>query len=291
MKRRTLLFTLLFTGTLSISTIAGCSGGQSGGGTSDAGGKKTLTMVTSPDYPPYEYYDTSGGQQKIIGFDVDIANYITQKLGYELRINESDFNGLIPALQAKRADFVMAGMTPTEERKKNVDFSILYYQAQDTIVAPKGSNLKTAQDLAGKNVGVQLGSIQEGNAKKIAEKAQGMQIKQLNKIPEIVQEIKAKRIDAAIIENTVAEGFIGANPDLEFNVIPPEGPSGSAIAFPKGSPLVEEFNKVLKEMEANGELKKLAEKWFSEAASTAPTPAPGAAPPPSPGSPAPSPSS
>jgi polar amino acid transport system substrate-binding protein len=243
-------------------------------------GKDELVMLTSPDYPPYEFYDTAGGDRQIVGFDVDIANTIARELGFKLTIQESDFNGLIPALQAGRADFVMAGMTPTPERKQNIDFSTIYYEAIDTIVAPKGSNLKSPEDLKGKQVGVQLGSIQEQNAKTIAEKIPGLQLKQLNKVPDLIQEIKAKRIDAAIIEDTIAQGFIQANPDLEFHPIPSEEQSGSAIAFPKGSKLVGPFNQVLDKMKSSGELETLAKKWFSinttapEAAATTTTTAP-----------------
>ncbi len=239
-------------------------------------GKDTLTMITSPDYPPYEFYDTKTGESQIVGFDIDIAKTLAQKLGFKLQIMESDFNGLIPALQANRADFVMAGMTPTPERQKNVDFSIIYYEAKDTIVAAKGSNLKQPQDLSGKKVGVQLGTIQEQNAKKIAEKVTGIQLKQLNKVPEVVQEIKSRRIDAAIVEDTVAKGFAQANPDLEFNVIPSEEVSGSAIAFPKNSTLVAPFNKVLQQIKDDGTLNQLVNKWFSQniiADSTSSTPA------------------
>ncbi len=128
--------------------------------------QQKLTMVTSADYPPYEYRDTATGKDEIIGFDTDIAKYITKKLGFGLEIKDTDFNGIIPALQSHRADFAMAGMTPTAERKKNVDFSDIYYEAKNTIVARKGSNLKKPEDLAGKKVGVQLGSIQEKAAKK-----------------------------------------------------------------------------------------------------------------------------
>lgn len=262
MKRRELLFTVLFVSTTAISAVTGCVKQSDSSGLSTA--KKTLTMVTSPDYPPYEFYDTARGEQKVIGFDIDIASYITKELGYELKVMETDFNGLLPALHSKRADFVMAGMTPTEERKTNVDFSTIYYEAKSTIVALKGSNLETTVNLAGKRVGVQLGSLQEQNAKKIADRVKDIQLKQLNKVPEIIQEIKAKRIDAAIIENTVAKGFTTSNPDLEFTVIPTEGPSGSAVAFPQGSTLVEPFNKVLQKMKENGELERLAKKWFSE---------------------------
>lgn len=228
---------------------------------------KTLTMATSPDYPPYEYKDTAVSGNEIIGFDVDIAKYITKELGYELKIVGMDFNGLIPALQAGRADFVMAGMTPNAERRKSVDFSIIYYEAQNTIVAKKGSNLTKPEDLTGKKVGVQLGSIQQEAVKKMS----GVQGIPLNRIPDIIQELKSNRLTAGIIEDTVAKGYAEANPDLEFNVIPNTEESGSAIAFPKNSKLVPEFNRILQQMQANGKLKELANQWFSKPISQAPS--------------------
>jgi polar amino acid transport system substrate-binding protein len=232
---------------------------------------KNLVMFTSPDYPPYEFYDTKagGGKGEIIGFDIDIANAIAKALKFKLTVMESDFDGLIPALQSKRADFVMSGMTPTPERKQNVDFSIIYYDAKDTIVAPKGSNLKQPKDLANKQVGAQLGSIQEKNLTEIAKTVKGIQPKLLNQIPDLVQELRSNRIEAAIIEDTVAKGLVAANPDLEFNSIPSEGPSGSAVAFPKGSPLVGSFNAVLQQMKTSGELDRLATRWFSTNLATA----------------------
>ncbi len=252
MKHFKFLLTALFSALLTLSVVTACN--------SSGSNANALTMATSADYPPYEFIDSSSGKEEIIGFDVDIAKYIAEKNGKTLQINNIDFNGLIPVLQAKRADFVMAGMTPTEERKKSVDFSDIYYEAKNTIVTKKGANLKTADSLKGKKVGVQLGSIQEGIAKKMP----GITLQPLNRINEMVQEIKAGRIDAAIIEDTVAKGFIAANPDLEFNVIPNTEAAGSAIAFPKSSPLPAEFNPVLAEMKSSGKLEELVKKWFGE---------------------------
>ena len=82
-----------------------------------------LVMVTSDDYPPYEFRNTATGKDETIGFDVDIAKSIAKGVSFELEIRDTDFSGIIPALQSRRADFAMAGMTPTAERKKNVDFS------------------------------------------------------------------------------------------------------------------------------------------------------------------------
>ncbi|PIG92572.1 ABC transporter substrate-binding protein/permease [Gloeocapsopsis sp. IPPAS B-1203] len=217
---------------------------------------RSLVMVTSADYPPYEFRDTAQGNE-IIGFDIDIANYIAQELGFELKIQDTDFSGIIPALQSQRADFAMAGMTPTEERRQNVDFSDIYYEAKNTIVALKGSNFQQPEDLAGKRVGVQLGSIQETAAKEFKD----VTIVPLNRTGEIIQEVKSRRVDAAIIEDTIATGFVANNPDLEFNTIE-AGEGGSAIAFPRGSPLVADFNGVLQQMQSSGEIDRLINKWF-----------------------------
>lgn len=256
--KKWLLFALLFSAALLINILIGQGAiDKVIAQAADAGRK--LVMVTSADYPPYEFRNTATGNNEIIGFDVDIAKYITKELGYQLEIRDIDFSGIIPALQSKRADFAMAGMTPTAERKKNLDFSNIYYEAKNSIVAKKGSNLKTPTDLAGKTVGVQLGSTQE----KAAQKFTNVKLKQLNRTSEIIQEVKAGRVNGAIIENTIATGFIANNPDLEFNTIPSNTEeAGSAIAFPQGSARVDDFNRVLAQMKQSGKIDRLVKKWF-----------------------------
>lgn len=251
MKRNKLVFFITLFVVITFSIISGHKV------IAQSAANQKLVMVTSADYPPYEFRQTATGNE-IIGFDVDIANYITKELGRELEIKDTDFNGIIPALQSRRADFAMAGMTPTAERKKNVDFSDIYYEAKNTIVAPKGSNLKTPEALAGKTIGVQLGSTQE----KAAQEFKNVTLRSLNRTAEIIQEVKSKRIQAAIIEDTIAKGFIDNNPDLEFNTVPNVGEAGSAIAFPRGSDLVDDFNGVLAQMQQNGEIERLVKKWF-----------------------------
>ncbi|MFS0552897.1 transporter substrate-binding domain-containing protein [Brevibacillus sp. 179-C9.3 HS] len=268
MKKSKSFISLALTSLLAAAVIAGCgTGNQPATGQASApsaGDKKTLVMATSADYKPYEYHDLSSGKDEIVGFDVDIAKYIAKELGYELQINDMNFDGLVPALQTNRADFVMAGMTPTPEREKNVDFSTIYYDARNTIVAKKESNLTKPEQLAGKKVAVQLGSIQEGIAKDLAKTVSGLQITSLNKLPEIVEEVKAGRVDAAIIEDQVAKGFVESNDMLQFTTIEEVESNGSAIAFPKGSPNVAKFNEVIKKMHDNGEMDKLIQKWFGQ---------------------------
>ena len=252
---------VLLISVLMMGVLAACGTSTEKDSASKEEAKKVLTMGTSADYPPFEYVETATSDE-IIGFDIDLANLIAGELGYEVEVKDMDFNGLIGAIQADRVDFVMAGMTPTDERKQNVDFSDVYYTAKHMIVSAKDSNIKAVEDLEGKTVGVQLSSIQEGKAEEIGETVK-IKVEKRTRIPELVQEIKAGRIDAAIIEDTVAAGYFKNNPDLAGFTLEDGGEeAGSAIAFPKGSKLTEEFNKVLKEKMENGEVEKLVIKWF-----------------------------
>jgi ABC-type amino acid transport substrate-binding protein len=257
------LISLFVSSILLIGLLSACgTGGEEKNESGEQ--KKVLKMGTSADYAPFEYIDTAKGNE-IIGFDVDLAKMITKELGYKFEIVDMDFTGLIPALQSGKVDFVLAGMTPTKERKKSVDFSDVYYVSRNMIVSKKGSGIKTVKDLKGKTVGVQTGSIQEGEAQKIAKKVD-MKIESRNRIPELIQEIQSGRFDAAIIEDTVARGYLKtSNGKLEGHTIPTnEQEAGSAIAFPKGSKLRDEFNKVLREKMKNGEVDKLIKKWFDQ---------------------------
>jgi polar amino acid transport system substrate-binding protein len=224
---------------------------------------KVLVMGTSADYKPYEFIDSAKGPE-IIGFDIDIANYIGEKLGYDIEIKDMDFNGLLTAMQADKVDFVMAGMTATEDRKKNADFTQPYIIASNLIVSKNGS-IQKLEDLKGKTVGAQTGSIQEGIAKDLQKQVE-FTVTDRNRIPELFEELKAGRVDAIVVEDTVAPGYLAKLEELQGVKIPEAAQEkGSAIAFPKGSELTAEFNKVLQEMEDNGELEKLKKKWFGSA--------------------------
>jgi polar amino acid transport system substrate-binding protein len=224
--------------------------------------KKVLKMATSADYPPFEYIDTAKGSE-IIGFDIDLANALAEKTGYELEVQDMDFNSLIPALQAKQVDMVLAGMTPTPERAENVDFTDVYYTANHMIVSLKDKEVKSIEELKGKTIGVQLGSIQEEKATEISEQVE-LKIENRNKISDLIQELKSGRIDAAIIEDLVANGYFEKDPDLAGFTLNEEEEAGSAIAFQKGSTVTKEFNDALNEMKENGELEELVIKWFGD---------------------------
>lgn len=240
-KTRLIILAVLLGVTL---VLAGCGGKEEG---------KMLILGTSPDYPPYESVDTTTGE--IIGFDIDIAKFIADELGYELKIEGMDFNGLVAALQAGRVDFVMAAMSVDPAR--DVDFSDIYFVANNTIVSKEGYT--TLEELSGKKVGVQLGSTQEDVAGQIPDPGE---IRPLNRIPDIIQEIKAGRLDAAIIEDAVAANYVSNNEDLQFNVVHTDEEEGYAVALPKGSDLLDDINEALKKLEESGKKDELVKKWF-----------------------------
>jgi arginine/lysine/histidine transporter system substrate-binding protein len=228
--------------------------------TADTGDKKVLEMATSADFPPFESGDTAG---EFEGFDIDLANYIADELGYELKIKDMKFDGLIGALQNDRVDMVLSGMSATDKRKENVDFSTEYNHSGEMFVTLKDSKLQSIEELKGKTLGVQLGTIQEDGAKKIKAETVDFEIKAVDNANVLIQELMSNRIDAAYMDKAVAQGFI-AEQDLVGFDDPTTSSPGMGIAFPKGSDLVEQVNAVLKEAEENGKLQELKDKWLSE---------------------------
>ena len=118
-------------------SLSGCSQGKASAEVSKMDKikeKGKIVIGTSADYPPYEFHKSIDGKDTIVGFDIEIAKEIAKDLGVELEIKDMKFDGLLAALQTGNIDFVAAGMNPTEDRKKNVDFSKIYYTAVQCVV-------------------------------------------------------------------------------------------------------------------------------------------------------------
>ena len=146
--------------------LAGCGKDAANNSSNNQGaadGKKIIVMGTNAEFPPFEYREG----EKVVGFDVEIAKKIAEKLGAELQIEDMTFDGLIPALEAGKIDFIAAGMSITEERKKNVDFSNGYYKASQVIITLKdNTEINGPEDLENKTIGVQLGTTGDEEAQK-----------------------------------------------------------------------------------------------------------------------------
>jgi len=223
-----------------------------------------LVLGTSADYPPYEFHTQIDGKDTIVGFDVAIAEEIAKDLGVTLEIKDMDFDGLLAALSSGNVDIVVAGMTPTAERKENVDFSEIYYRAEHGVLIRMADEAKyaaAAASLKDAMVGAQRGAIQVGMAKTyikgVAEadaEAPHPQVKELGKLPDLVMELKNAKIEAIVAELPVAKAYLGANADLMLATYTfSDDDGGSAIAAKKGeTALVAEINKTVARLLAAG---------------------------------------
>jgi polar amino acid transport system substrate-binding protein len=261
MKIRTYLLSLLM-----IPLWMGCQNGQQ----AEASAKSILVMGTSAEYPPFEFRKDSN----LVGFDIDLAKEITSKLGYELKIIDMEFGAILPALQSGQVDFVMAGMTVTEERKKNVDFSEVYFQNSFALISRKKMPYFTEKDLVGKKLGVQLGSTMEKAGKLRASNVKGLKLISLGKNSILIEELKAGRLDALVMEKVQANAFSKVHGDLVYCDLPEwnkASTEGYAVAFSKkiGSvakkeDLQRQFNEALTQLKQEGKINQISEKWIGK---------------------------
>ncbi|MEM3714641.1 MAG: ABC transporter substrate-binding protein [Thermoprotei archaeon] len=192
-----------------------------------------LIVGTSADWPPYEYIAKNGSYA---GFDIIIAKRIAEYLNVSLEIKDMKFAELIAAIQGGQIDMAIAGMAATAAREKVVDFSIPYLTAVAVIMVPQVSPIKTINDLYGKKVGVQLGSIQEEWAKDNLEKPGKATVISYNLVyPDMILALKRGDVDAIIINNLPADAISRKDPSLIVVGTVPGTMEYTAIALPKGA--------------------------------------------------------
>ena len=245
-----------------------CSGGSSSDKASDATGSaastadsstaegKELHMATNAAFEPYEFVE--GG--KVVGIDAEIAEAICGKLGYKLVIDDMDFDAIITAVTSGKADFGMAGMTITDERKQSVDFTDPYTNAvQVIIVNEKDSVVAKADDLAGKTIGVQMGTTGDIYVSDV----EGAKVERFNKGADAVLALTQGKVDAVVIDNQPAKAFVAQNPGTKSLDDPFENEE-YAICLKKGSELTAKFNDALKELKTDGTIDTIIKKYISE---------------------------
>ena len=208
---------------------------------------KDLTFAMEPSYPPFE---TTNEKGEIIGFDVDIANAICKEIQANCSFKSLSFDGLVQAVKQKRIDGVISAMDITEARSKQVLFSDAYYDSSASFIALKGkADLNTA-----KNVGVQNGTTFQqyvvAEAKQYAPKAYNSIQDSIFGDTAVLADILSKETDLTFVGEKVT------NPKYFGN--------GLGIAINKGNKdLVDELNKGLATIKANGEYQKIYDKWMT----------------------------
>ena len=205
-------------------------------------------MVTEAGFAPYEYHDGSG----IVGVDVDIAREIAAAMGKELEIKDVAFDSLINELNSGKADFAAAGMSITEERKKEVDFSIEYVSSKQVVVVRKDYNkIKSVNDLNGKTISVQLGSVADTY---VTKNFKNSKIVRQKKFLSAAEDVKAKKSECIIMDELPAKELVKNNSELTILKIE-LFTDKYAIAVKKGNTeLLNKINEVLEKLIEEGKI-------------------------------------
>ena len=268
---------LLITAMVAAITLTACSGAKTTKTKmNEIKEKGKIVLGVSPDYPPYEFTTTENGQKKVVGADIYLAQEIAKKLGVEVEIQEMAFDSLIAAVNANKVDMVISGVNPTEERKKAVDFSDIYYTGKGIFVVNKDSaEIKSVADLKGKKVGVQKGSTYETYAKEQL-KIEDKDLQSLTDVPSLLQDLKNKKIDVVLIPDDVAKIAINKYNDIKISTFSAENDpeaTGMAIVFKKAKDdsnktLLEQVNAVIKEIKEKNLFEKELDKYAKLAAAS-----------------------
>ena len=244
------------------STPDASSSGATGGKVQAIKDAGVLVVGTSADYPPYEFHTEIDGQDTIVGFDIAIAQYFADSLGVKLKVVDMAFDSLLISLSKGDFDLVMAGLTPSEERKKAVDFTDVFFSNKQIVIIRKDDDAlyNTTGDLAGKKGGAQTGTVQmELGANVVgADNVVG-----LTKFQDLIMELKSGKIDAVFTNSMTAAAYVSGNPDLEIKDIGIDyEETGFAGGVQKGNEdLVEYLNGAIAEMQEKG----LIDQYVAEA--------------------------
>lgn len=233
--------------------------GEAEGEVSEILADGVLTVGTNAEFPPFEFVDDNGEPD---GFDVALIKAIGEKLGVEVEIENMEFDALVASI-GNKIDVAIAGMTVTDERKESADFSDPYYDAVQYVILPEGSEIATFDDLAGKAIGVQLGTTGDFIA---SDDVDGATVKQYNKGVDAVNDLVNGRIDCVIIDKNPALVFAGKF-EGQLTAVPGEQfgfeVENYAIAMPKGdTALAAQINGALKEIKEDGTFDGLVEAYI-----------------------------
>lgn len=236
-------------------------------GTAGAGEMRKVKIGTEGAYPPFNSIDTNG---KLVGFDIDIANALCKAANFECEFVVQDWDGIIPALQAKKYDAIIASMSITEKRKEVVDFTQKYYNTPAKFVGAEGASYDFTFDtgLAGVKIGVQGSTIHEDYARAKWPKAEVVTYATQD---EANADLVAGRVDLVMADSVALdEGFLKTDAGKGFVFLgdnyndPKYHGEGAGIAIRKGEQdLVDAFNKAIQQIRADGTYKAINDKYFA----------------------------
>ena len=216
-----------------------------------------LVIGINAEYPPFEYYDG----EKIVGIEIDMIDILSKKLNKKVVIEDMKFNTLMTALLSKKIDLIIAGLAITDERKQQFDFSDPYYDNTIVLVVKDDNDsIKTVNDLKGKKIGAQLGTLCDNYASTIED----AEVSKYDTPATAIMNLKAGKVDVVVTDKPVVKQLLLTNDGCKIveNVEIKTVPYG--IAINKGNDeLLTQINQAIKEMKESGELDKIFNKYFN----------------------------
>ncbi len=242
------LITLLLAVMMIITLFAGCTTGKD---------DTVLTMATSADFEPYEYYEND----EIVGIDIDIMNAVCEKIGMTLKPEDMSFDSVIGATQTGKTDIAMSGITITEDRKNMINFTIPYTSTTQSIIVAKDGAIAKKTDLEGKKIGVQINTTGDTQ---VTEEFGDAAVERFQNGALAVESLKNNKIDCVVIDGEVAKALVNANEGLEI-IADAYSIEEYAIAIAKeNTELLEKINGALEELLADGTIDGIIKKYIEE---------------------------
>lgn len=206
-----------------------------------------LIMVTEAGFAPYEYYEDG----EIVGVDIDIAREIANELGKELVIKDVAFDSIINEIKTGKADFGAAGISYTEERAEEVDFSINYVTNKQIVMVRSDSSITSINDIGNKKIAVQLGSVADTY---VTENYKNNEIVRQKKYLAMVQDLKSNKVDVIVMDELPAKEIIQNNDGLKILEGSLASDSYGMIVKKGNSELLSVINDVLTRLKNEGKI-------------------------------------
>ena len=206
-----------------------------------------LIMVTEAGFAPYEYYD--GGE--IVGVDVDIAKEIAKYLGKTLVVKDIAFDSIINEVKTGKADFGAAGISYSDDRAKNVDFSINYSVSKQVVIVSNNSNINNVNNISNKKIAVQLGSIADTF---VTENFKNASIVRQKKYLAAIEDLKAGKVDCVVMDELPAKEIVASNSGIKILDGSLTNDSYGMVVKKGNKELLDVINTVLEKLKNEGKI-------------------------------------
>ncbi len=206
-----------------------------------------LVMVTEAGFAPYEYYENG----EIVGVDVDIAKEIANALGKTLVVKDIAFDSIINEVKTGKADFGAAGISYTEDRAKNVDFSINYATSKQVVIVSNNSSIKNINEISNKKIAVQLGSIADTY---VTDEFNSATIVRQKKYLAAIEDLKTGKVDCVVMDELPAKEIVASNSGIKILDGSLTNDSYGMVVKKGNNELLDKINSVLENLKNEGKI-------------------------------------